>query len=260
MMQPGTLWSMGDYASNGDRWAEASLHLAGELARPGQAVLDIACGPGPFAIAAALAGARVTGLDAAPALLEIAQRRAWDAGAAVDWIEADMTAVPLDHATFDLVASAFGCMFAPDPEAMAAELVRLCRSGGRIAVLAWTPESAFGSMAPIVRPYLPDTGPAAPVERWARPENVKAVFAAQPVRLQFTVRTVDVVWDDLGHAVRDFTEHNPMWLGIRAAVEPTGRWNDLESDLSALLDAHGRKETGRFVLPVDYLETLAVKD
>jgi ubiquinone/menaquinone biosynthesis C-methylase UbiE len=259
-VQPGTLWSMGDYASNGDRWAEASIRLSGELARPGQAVLDIACGPGPFAIAAAIAGAKVTGLDAAPALLDIAQRRARDAGVAVEWIEADMTAVPLDDETFDLVASAFGCMFAPDPEAMAAELVRLCRSGGRVAVLAWTPESAFGSMAPLVRPYLPNGGGGAPVERWARPESVKSVFAAQPVRLQFAPRTVDVVWNDLDHAVRDITEHNPAWLGIRAAVEPTGRWKDLESDLRGLLAARGREEPGRFVLPVEYLETLAAKD
>ncbi len=252
---------MGDYASNGDRWAEASVQLAAATARPGMAVLDIACGPGPFAIAAALAGAEVTGLDAAPALLALARKRARDAGAEVEWIEADMAAVPLGDASFDLVASAFGCMFAPDPEAMAAELVRLCRSGGRVAVLAWTPESAFGSMAPIVRPYLPGGGGGrAPVERWARPETAKGVFAAQPVRLQFAVRTVDVVWDDLDHAVRDITANNPAWLGIRAAVEPTGRWSDLESDLRALLAARGRAEPGRLVLPVDYLETLAVKD
>lgn len=171
-----------------------------------------------------------------------------------------MTAVPLGDDAFDLVASAFGCMFAPDAEAMAAELVRLCRSGGRIAVLAWTPESAFGSMAPLVGPYLPGGGGASPVERWTRPENVKAVFAAQPVRLQFTVRTVDVVWDDLDHAVRDITENNPAWLGIRATVEPTGRWSDLEADLRALLAARGRTEPGRFRLPVDYLETLAAKN
>lgn len=259
-MQPGTLWSMGDYASNGDRWAAASRRLVEATVRPGMTVLDIACGPGPLAIAAALAGAKVSGLDAAPALLELARKRAREAGVEVEWIEADMTAVPLSDDAFDLVASAFGCMFAPDPEAMAAELVRLCRSGGRIAVLAWTPESAFGAMAPLVGPYLPRGGGGSPVERWARPETVKEVFADQAVRLQFAVRTVDVVWDGLDHAVGDITEHNPAWLGIRGAVEPTGRWSELESDLRELLAAHGRDEPGRFVLPVDYLETLATKD
>ncbi|MEV3936666.1 class I SAM-dependent methyltransferase [Glycomyces sp. NPDC049804] len=258
-MDPGTLWGSGDYASNGDRWAAASHRLAEATARAGMSVLDLACGPGPFAIAAALSGARVTGLDVAPALLDLARRRALDAGVAVEWIEADMTAVPLAGDAFDLVASAFGCMFAPDPRAMAAELVRLCRSGGRIAVLAWTPESAFGSMAPLVRPYLPGSGGGAPVEQWARPATVKAVFADQPVRFQFAVRTVDVAWDDLDHAVRDITEHNPAWLGIRAAVEPTGRWADLEADLRNLLARHGRTGPDRFVLPADYLETTASK-
>lgn len=259
-MRPGELWSKGDYASNGDRWAEASRRLAAATVRPDMAVLDIACGPGPFAIAAALAGAKVSGLDAAPALLELAGKRAREAGAEVEWIEADMTAVPLDDGAFDLVASAFGCMFAPDPETMAAELVRLCRSGGRIAVLAWTPDSAFGALAPLVRPYLPGGGGGSPVERWARPESVKAVFADQAVRLQFAVRTVDVVWDDLDHSVSDITENNPAWLGIRGAVEPTGRWSDLESDARELFAARGREEPDRFVLPVDYLETLAAKN
>lgn len=258
-MKPGSLWSMGDYVSNGDRWAVVSRELAEATVEPGSAVLDVACGPGPFAIAAARAGARVTGLDAAPRLLEVAERRADDAGVAVEWIEADMTAVPFGDGAFDLVASAFGCMFAPDPEAMAAELVRLCRSGGRIAVLAWTPESAFGAMAPMAGPYLPNGGGVSPVVRWARPEHVEALFASQPVRLRFTARTVDVVWDDLDHAVRDITENNPPWLGIRAAVEPTGRWSELEADLRALLAARGHAGPDRFTLPVEYLETLAAK-
>jgi ubiquinone/menaquinone biosynthesis C-methylase UbiE len=219
-------------------------------------VLDLACGPAPFAIAAARAGATVTALDAAPALLDLARRRAAAAGVTVEWIEADMTAVPVPDAAFDLVASAFGCMFAPDAEAMAAELVRLCRSGGRIAVLAWTPESAFGAMAPLAGRYLEHSGPS-PVERWARVQNVQEVFAALPVLLDHEVRTVEVVWASLDEAVREITTDNPAWIMIRSAVEPTGRWDALASDLRDLLEAHGRTENGRFVLPVDYLETIA---
>lgn len=255
-MQPGAMWSLGDYAAAGDRWGEASWRLAETHAAPGLDVLDLACGPGLFAIAAARAGATVTALDAAPALLDLARRRAAEAGAAVRWIEADMTAVPVPDAAFDVVASAFGCMFAPDAEAMAAELVRLCRGGGRIAVLAWTPESAFGAMAPLAGRYL-EHGGASPVERWARVANVEEVFAALPVRLEHEVRTVEVVWGSLDEAVREITRGNPAWIMIRSAVEPTGRWDALESDLRELLDTHGRTENGRFVLPVDYLETLA---
>nr|WP_168801497.1 class I SAM-dependent methyltransferase [Glycomyces buryatensis] len=257
-MQPGEFWSKGDYAAAGDRWAEASVRLAETYTRPGNEVLDLACGPGAFAIEAAEAGAKVTALDAAGALLDLARVRAENAGAAVEWIQADMTAVPADDAGFDVVASAFGCMFAPDPVAMATELVRLCRKGGRIAVLAWTPESAFGAMAPLAGRFLPNGG-VSPVERWSRPENVAELFADLPVRLSFTVRTVDVVWDDLDAAVDEIVNGNPAWIMIRSAVEPTGRWEELRAGLRELFAVNGKTEEHRFVLPVDYLETLARK-
>jgi 2-polyprenyl-3-methyl-5-hydroxy-6-metoxy-1,4-benzoquinol methylase len=85
-MDAGALWSRGDYAAAGDRWAEASVRVAEAYAAPGEDVLDVACGPGVLAIAAAKAGARATGLDAAPALLDLAKARAAAAGAAVDWV------------------------------------------------------------------------------------------------------------------------------------------------------------------------------
>ncbi|WP_051326277.1 class I SAM-dependent methyltransferase [Glycomyces tenuis] len=257
-MDAGTLWSLGDYAAAGDRWAEASTRIAEAYATPDLAVLDVACGPGSLAVAAAAAGAEVTGLDAAPALLELARARADAAGVGVEWIEADMTALPFPDDAFDLVASAFGCMFAPEPEAMAAELARVCRPGGRIAVLAWTSESAFGAMGPLAASYLPGAGGGAPVHRWARAESIREVFAGLPVELDAAVRTVDVVWSDLDQAMAEITEGNPAWIGIRATVEPTGRWPELESRLRRLLADHGRAED-RFTLPVDYLETVATK-
>lgn len=255
-MEPGEMWSLGDYAAAGDRWAEASIRLAADHVSAGDSVLDLACGPGPLAIAAAKAGADATGLDAAPALLDLARRRAEAAGAAVEWVASDMAATPFEDASFDVVASAFGCMFAPDPEAMAAELVRLCRTGGRIAVLAWTPESAFGRMAPLAARYL-EGGGTSPVERWARAASVEQVFSGLPVRLEFAMRTVETVWPGRDEAIADITEGNPAWIMIRSAVEPTGRWGELVSDLTDLFTTHGRDEDGRFVLPVDYLETIA---
>jgi SAM-dependent methyltransferase len=169
-----------------------------------------------------------------------------------------MTAMPLPDKAFDLVASAFGCVFAPDPEAMAAELVRVCRPGGRIAVLAWTPDSAFGSMGPLAGAFLPGPGGGVPGHRWARPESIREVFAHLPVAVESTVRTVDVVWADLDQAMSEITDRNPAWLGIRAAVEPTGRWPELASRLRELLASHGRADAW-FTLPVDYLETVATR-
>lgn len=255
-MEPGEMWSLGDYASAGDRWAEASVRLVADHVSQGDSIVDLACGPGALAIAAAKSGADATGLDAAPALLDLARRRAEAADAAVDWVASDMTETPFEDASFDVVASAFGCMFAPDPEAMAAELVRLCRPGGRIAVLAWTPESAFGQMAPLASRYL-EGGGSSPVERWTRATGVEQIFSGLPVRLEFTVRTVKTIWPSRDEAVMDITDGNPAWIMIRSAVEPTGRWGELVSDLTDLFTTHGRDENGRFVLPVDYLETVA---
>lgn len=258
-MRAGELWSLGDYAAAGDRWAEASLRIASEYASPGARVLDIACGPGALAIAAAEAGAEATALDAAPALLDLARERAAAAGVTVHWVEADMTAIPAADDSFDLVASAFGCMFAPDPEAMAAELIRVCRPGGKVAVLAWTPESAFGAMAPLVGGYLPEGGGGAPVERWARPESVGEVFEDLPVDLVPRVRTVDVQWESLDQAIGEITGRNPAWIAIRSAVEPSGRWPELVDDLRGLLASHGGEASAGFTLPVDYLETVATR-
>ncbi|HEX2143432.1 MAG TPA: class I SAM-dependent methyltransferase [Glycomyces sp.] len=258
-MKPGEMWSQGDYAAVGDRFAAAARRLAETHVEPGTDVLDLACGPAPFAIAAAKAGARVTALDAAPALLDLARRRAGAAGLAVEWVEADMTAPPFEDEAFDLVGSTFGCMFAPDPAAMAAELVRLCRPGGRVAALAWTPDSAFGAMSPLARRFLPDDAGPSTVEHWNRPDSVAETFAAQPVRLASTVLAVDVVWDDLDQAMSEITGGNPAWLGIRAAVEPTGRWPELVADLRDLFDRMGHRDERGFVLPVDYLETVAAK-
>lgn len=256
-MQPGELWSLGDYAAAGDRWARASGRLAETQTRVGETVLDLACGPGPFAIAAARVGAKVTALDASGTLLDLGRARAEAADVSVEWVRADMTDVPLPDASFDLVVSVFGCMFAPEPEAMATELVRLCRTGGRIAVLAWTPESAFGAMAPMATRYLPPGGRGAPVERWSRPDDISEIFANLPVRLEFATRTVAVTWTGLDEAVDEITGHNPAWIMIRTAVEPTGHWGDLKTELRNLFASHGNHEAAGFTLPVDYLETIA---
>lgn len=257
MTKAGAMWSAGNYAAAGDRWAQASVDLAAETASAGRRFLDIACGPGTLAIAAARIGAEVTGLDAAPALLALARGRAEDAGVPVTWVEADMTRIPSPDASFDTVASAFGCMFAPDAAAMAAEMVRVLRPGGTATALAWTPESAFGRTSPMVVPYLPPGAGESPAERWASPEKVAEVYADLPVDVTCAERTVEVVWDDLDQAVHEIIDLNPVWLSIRAGVEPTGRFPELVGELRELLASHGRDEDGRFVLPLPYLQSTA---
>ena len=134
-------WASGDYAPVGTR-----LLLTAELLceavdlRAGQQVLDVACGNGNAALAAARRFCQVTGIDYVPALLERARQRAEAEGLEVAFQEADAEALPFSDASFDVVLSTCGAMFAPDQERTAAELLRVCRPGGRVGMVNWTPD------------------------------------------------------------------------------------------------------------------------
>jgi SAM-dependent methyltransferase len=258
-MGPAEMWQLGDYARVGDRWAEAGQRLVQRVVRPGDRVLDVATGPGVVAIAAARAGASPTGLDAAPSLLAQARARAAAAGLDVRWVEADMTAIPEPDAAYDTVLSAFGAMFAPDPYAMAAELVRVCGPGGLVGVLAWTPESPFGRQADIVFRYLPpEAGQGRPpIEAWGQPAKVRDFFAGQPVDVTTTMDTVDVRWASLDEAVDEITTLVPGWVAARAPIEATGGWPRARADVAEVFASAGRTDPDGFVLPVQYQTTLA---
>lgn len=135
------MWGTGDYKSVADKVASIGEVLVGRAdIGPGMEVLDVACGAGNATIPAAKRGARVTGLDFSPGLLEIARQCGAAANVEVEWIEGDAQAMPFDDHSFDRVISAIGHMFAPDHRRTASELRRLCGPGGRIAIACWTPE------------------------------------------------------------------------------------------------------------------------
>jgi SAM-dependent methyltransferase len=256
-VQPAQMWGLGEYATVGDRFAAAGIGLVKRLVRPGDTVLDVATGPGVVAIAAAAAGATVTGLDVAPKLLAQARARAAAAGVEVRWVEANMTAIPEPDAGYDRVLSAFGAMFAPDPAAMAAELLRLVRPDGVVGLLAWTPESPFCLLGPVFAAYLPPDMTGPPIERWGTPGGIREVFAGLPVLVQTEPAVVDVQWPSLETAVDEITTLVPGAVAVRAVIEPTGEWPRAVADTRDMLDAFGRTADGGFVLPVPYLITLA---
>ena len=224
-------------------------------------ILDVCTGTGDLARAYAKAGrgrVPVIGTDFTHEMLRLANSKVPADGPPITYVEADTQQLPFANDTFQIVSVAFGLRNVTNTELGLREMVRVCRPGGRIAVLAWTPESAFGAMGPLAGPFLPGPGGGAPVHRWARPDAVREVFAGLPVALESAVRTVDVVWSDLDQAMSEITGGNPAWIGIRAAVEPTGRWPELRARLRELLAGHGRADA-RFTLPVDYLETVATR-
>ncbi len=161
------VWGSGPYERISQHLGIAHDHLLAAVGpRPGERWLDVATGTGEIAVRAAAGGARVTGLDLAPALIETARQRAAEAGVEVRLEVGDAEHLPYPDASFDVVSSAFGVMFAPDQRAAAAELARVCRPGGRLALLNWHPSRGVAEFFEVMAAYMPP-----------RPEGVGDPFA-----------------------------------------------------------------------------------
>jgi ubiquinone/menaquinone biosynthesis C-methylase UbiE len=173
-------WASGDY----DRVAHGIRGVADHVVRSariraGERVLDVACGTGNTALMAAARGARVTGLDLTPELLEVARKRAAEEGCGdIAWQQGDAESLPFADASFDVALSTCGLMFAPDQAQVAREVARVVRPGGRIAIQAWTREGGVGQMFAITGRFVPPpAGVASPFE-WGDPHKVQALFGS----------------------------------------------------------------------------------
>ena len=149
------MWASGDYPTLASDliWELGPRAVAAADVRPGERVLDVAAGSGNAAIPAALRGAMVVATDLAPELFDAGRRHATEAGAELEWREADAEALPFADDAFDVVLSTVGVMFAPHHQVAADELVRVVRPGGRIALISWTPEGFIGQMFKVMKPF-----------------------------------------------------------------------------------------------------------
>jgi len=174
----GVVWGSGPFELLADRMSDvhrAVVEAVGEAG--GKRWLDVACGTGGVAEPAARAGADVTGIDFAPALIETAKERAAGQGLAIDYRVGDAESMDVDGASFDVVTSSFGVMFAPDQPRAAAELARVARPNGKLALATWLPDGGIGSMFQMLAPFqppLPD-GAGAPLD-WGRQEHVEGLL------------------------------------------------------------------------------------
>jgi SAM-dependent methyltransferase len=174
------MWASGNYAAVAARIVSMAEHLA-EAAdlRPGDRVLDVATGSGNAALAAARYGAEVTGVDYVPELLERARARAAAEGLEITFAEGDAEDLAFPDASFDAVLSALGVMFAPDQERAAAELVRVCRPGGTIGLVNWTPAGFIGQLLKTVTRHVPPPAGVRPPSQWGTEERCASCSATR---------------------------------------------------------------------------------
>jgi ubiquinone/menaquinone biosynthesis C-methylase UbiE len=174
-----TVWALGDYALMAEEVLAplGPVLVAATGIGPGTRVIDVAAGSGIISLPAAKAGATVVSTDLAPELLRRSQARAAAQGLTLDCREAHPQALPFGNGEFDAVISALGVQFAPGHQRAADEMVRVCRPGGRIGVISWTPEGFFGRMLATIRPYRPCLSPAVfPAALWGRERYVAGLL------------------------------------------------------------------------------------
>lgn len=182
-------WALGDY----HRFAKETIWEGGEVLvsacgiGPGQRVLDVAAGTGNTAIRAALAGADVVASDLTPEHFEAGRREAAASGVELEWVEADAEALPFADHEFDVVTSSFGAIFAPHHRAVADEMLRVCRPGGTIGMLNFTPEGLISDFFGALEPYMPPPSPGAlPPPLWGSEDHVRQLFGDRVESLEMT--------------------------------------------------------------------------
>nr|WP_276612047.1 class I SAM-dependent methyltransferase [Kineococcus vitellinus] len=225
---------------------------------PGLSLLDVAAGSGNVAIPAAQAGARVVAADLTPELLEVGRADAERLGLEVEWREADAEAMPFADGAFDVVVSCVGVMFAPHHERAAAELLRVCRPGGRIALVAWTPEGFIGRMFAAMRPFVPPPPPGAqPPPRWGDEGHVRSLLGEGAQVLSAERRRLPVTAFASPQEFLEFfrTCYGPTIAAFAGLREDPDRTRELSD---ALLELAAEFATGQDPLRMDWEYLLLV--
>lgn len=255
------MWASGDYPDMVETFLTPLGPRLVELCEigPGERVLDVAAGTGNASIPAAATGASVVASDLTPELFEAGRGRAAAAGVDLEWREADAENLPFEDASFDLVMSSIGVMFAPHHQLAADEMVRACRVGGRIGLLSWTPEGMIGALFKTMGQFMPAPPPGVqPPPLWGSEEHLRELFDDR-VELEKLERDVLEVTafahpDDYGE---HFKERYGPTIAARANAEKEGRADEFDRALSELCAEwnKGSDEDARFEM--EYLLTLA---
>ncbi|HEX7889759.1 MAG TPA: class I SAM-dependent methyltransferase [Ramlibacter sp.] len=253
-------WASGDYAVIG-----TTLQIVGETLceaadlRAGERVLDVAAGNGNATLAAARRWCEVTSTDYVPALLERARERAAaERLHGIDFREADAEALPFDDGSFDVVLSTFGCMFAPNAPRVAGELLRVCRSGGRIAMANWTPESFIGQVFKLIGRYVPPPAGITPPAQWGTRALLSELFEVGSSRIATGKRHFVFRYRSPGHMLEIFRGYYGPVLKAFAALDED-KQHALAGEFVALMEQFDAVRDGGLVIPSEYLEIVITR-
>jgi ubiquinone/menaquinone biosynthesis C-methylase UbiE len=257
------MWASGDYSAVvTDVVAPLGPILVDAAGiKPGDLVLDIAAGSGNAAIPAARIGAQVIASDLTPELMETGQKLATEAGVQLTWETADAEALPYGDGEFDAVLSCLGVMFAPHHQTSADELIRVCRPGGTIGLLSWTPSGFIGQMFATMRPYAAPPPPGAqPPPLWGSEDHVRELLGDRVDQVRTETRKLRVTHYTSAEAFRDYfkTNYGPTIAAYRFIADDPERVAALDHDLAEL----GQRfdvGTDSYLLDWEYLIFIARK-
>ncbi|HVO17258.1 MAG TPA: class I SAM-dependent methyltransferase [Alphaproteobacteria bacterium] len=252
-------WSSGDYAIVG-----TTLQIVGETLceavdiRAGQKVLDVAAGNGNATLAAARRWCEVTSTDYVPTLLERGRERAAAERLDVEFREADAENLPFKDGSFDVVLSTFGVMFTPDQERCAAEMLRVCRPGGKIGLANWTPDGFIGQLFKTLGTHMPPPAGVKSPALWGTRARIAELFAPQAESITAEPRTFVFRYRSPEHWLKVFAMYYGPLLKAFAALEPS-RQLALSADIMALIGRFNRAKDGSAVVPSEYLEVVVTR-
>ncbi len=254
-----TTWSSGDYAIIGTTLQIVGERLAEAMdLRAGQTVLDVAAGNGNATLAAARRWCEVTSTDYVEALLDIGRRRAEAEGLQVKFQVADAENLPFADASFDAVVSTFGGMFSPDQDRTAAEMVRVCRSGGRIGLANWTPEGFIGQMFKTIGKYLPPPAGVKSPAVWGTRARLQTTFGAAASTVAAEPRHFTFRYRSAQHFLDVFrTYYGPVLKAFETLDETGGK--ALAHDIIDLIGRLNTSGDETMVVPSEYLEVVITK-
>lgn len=254
------MWAAGDYALHATPYVLVDERLCEAVdILPGERVLDVACGSGNATLAAARRALGGTvGVDYVTGHFERARQRAAAERLDIEWVEGDAEDLPFEDASFDVVVSSFGAMFAPNQERTATELVRVCRPGGRIGMANWTPGSLPGEILGTVAEHVPPPAGVLPPTLWGTDERLRDLFAGRVSDLTATTQTFKI----RHHSPEAWLEFSRAYFGpvkfTFDGLDEAGR-EALASDVIAVFDGFNEAGDRALSAPAEYLEVVATR-